>query len=61
MDKQELAEKRRSDLKCLSVGSVWEKAKYLAKQQGLSISGYFRKLILNKYRKEKKKEEVSGE
>ena len=48
----------RPDLKCLSIGGVYDKLQYLSKQEGLSASGYIRQMILRQWKREGNKEPV---
>lgn len=47
--------KRRNDLMCLSIRSVYDKLKYLAKQSELTLSGYLKFLIAKEYKRERRK------
>ena len=59
MQKQTDDSRVRPDLKCLSIGEIWDKLKYLSNQEGLSASGYIRQIILRQYKKERGKELIS--
>ena len=48
--------KTRDDLKCLSIGNVYDKLQYLSRQEGTSASGWVRRKVIAEFRKEKKKE-----
>lgn len=51
--------KRKNELKCLSIGEIWDKAKYLAKKEGRTVSAYIRETIKKQYKKERRKEVAS--